>query len=137
MDPAVLRENRDQADGFLRRTEKRISKNDIVKDQYCKQFQDLIDRGVFRELPDAEIREYMGPTFYITHHEVYKTESSSTPVRIVSNTSLKNNDGISLNDILMKGPNSLNNIFGIQLRFRTFPCALVGDISKMYNSIGT
>ena len=137
LDPAVLRDNRDQADGFLRRTEKRISKNDIVKDQYCKQFQDLIDRGVFRELPDAEIRDYMGPTFYITHHEVYKTESSSTPVRIVSNTSLKNNDGISLNDILMKGPNSLNNIFGIQLRFRTFPCALVGDISKMYNSIDT
>ena len=119
----------------MKKTEKRISKNEVVKEQYCKQFQDLIDRNVFREIPEDEMKNYDGPIFYITHHEVYKEESSSTPVRIVLNTSLKNKDGMSLNDVMMKGPNSLNNIFGIQLRFRSYPCALVGDISKMYNSI--
>ena len=103
VDPVILKENRYQADTFLKRTEKRISKSVVVKEQYCKQFQNLIDRGVFREIPEDKMRNYDGPTFYITHHEIYKEESSSTPVRIVSNTSLKNKDGMSLNDIMMKG----------------------------------
>ena len=37
----------------------------------------------------------------------------------------------------MKGPNSLNDLFSIQLRIRTDHCALIGDIQKMYHSIQT
>ena len=37
----------------------------------------------------------------------------------------------------MKGPNALNDLFGIQLRFRTYICALVGDVKEMYHSIYT
>ena len=136
-DPSILRDNRKQAEDILIRQEKRLKKNPEVQDQYRKQFQDFIARGVFREISEVEREEYKGPVNYISHHEVFKSQSSSTPTRIVSNSSLKNRDGLSLNEILMKGPNSLNNIFSIQLRFRTYPCALVGDISKMYNSVAT
>ena len=41
---------------------------------------------------------------YVSHHEVFKEESASTPVRIVLNSSLRFH-GLSLNAILMKGPN--------------------------------
>lgn len=136
-DPATLIDNRYQVEMMLRRTEKRLSKDVSVKEQYCNQFQDFVDRGVFREIPEKEMNEYQGAVCYISHHEVYKEGSASTPVRIVLNTSLKNKDGLSLNDVMMKGPNSLNNLFGIQMRFRTYQCALVGDIAKMYNSIDT
>ena len=37
----------------------------------------------------------------------------------------------------MKGPNSLSDLFGIQLKFRTHTIALVCDIKKMYHSIFT
>lgn len=135
--PVEIRDNKEQALKFLHRTERRLEKNPVVSQQYCQQFDDLCNRGAFKEIPDDELMSYKGPTFYITHHEVFKEESSSTPVRIVSNSSLKNQDGVSLNSLLMKGPNMLNNIFGVQLRFRTYPVALVGDVAKMYNSIDT
>ena len=37
----------------------------------------------------------------------------------------------------MKGPNSLSDLYGIQLKFRTHTYALVCDIKKMYHSIFT
>ena len=37
----------------------------------------------------------------------------------------------------MKGPNALNDLFGIQIRFRKHRYALVGDVCKMYHSIHT
>ena len=73
---------------------------------------------------------YKGPVSYITQHEVFKEESQSTPTRIVSNSSLKNSDGISLNSILMKGPCALADLFIIQMNFRFHNVAVVGDISK-------
>ena len=37
----------------------------------------------------------------------------------------------------MKGTNSLQNLFGIQLRFRTHLYALCCDLSKMYHTVHT
>ena len=135
-DPSILKDNRAQASSLLERTERRLSRNNDIKEEYRKQFRDFVSRGIFKEISEKEYMEYAGPVSYISHHEVFKEDSASTPVRIVLNSSLKFN-GISINDIMMKGPNSLSNLFAIQLRFRTQPCALVGDIQKMYNSIQT
>ena len=43
--------------------------------------------------------------------------------------------GHQLNDYWMKGPNMLNNLFGVVLHFREREVALVGDISKMYHRV--
>ena len=40
-----------------------------------------------------------------------------------------------LNDYDAKGPDVLNDLFGILIRFREKPVAILGDISKMYNSV--
>ena len=62
--------------------------------------------------------------------------SPTTPFRIVTNSSLKN--GVrSLNDCLPKGPNSLNSMFDIMVRFRCYECGLVFDLTKAYNSLLT
>ena len=79
---------------------------------------------------------YDGPVNYITFHGVENPESKSTPYRLVINFSIRFK-GISLNDILMKGPNSLQNFFGIQLRSRTHLYALCCDLSKMYHRVHT
>ena len=135
-DPKVLKDNRMQATSILIRTENRLKKNKVTSEKYCEQFQDFIKRGIFKEIDDEEIKNYIGPVRYVSHHEVFKEESTSTPVRIVLNSSLRFH-GLSLNDILMKGPNSLSDLFSIQLKFRTYQCALIGDIQKMYHSIQT
>ena len=50
------------------------------------------------------------------------------------NSSLKFR-GLSLNDVLVKGPSSLNNIFSVMLGFRRYPVGMVLDISKFYQSV--
>ena len=70
---------------------------------------------------------YSGPSFCIEG-------STSTPARHVINSSLPYK-GCSLNDILMKGPNTLNDLYCVQMRFRSYPVPLVCDIAKMYHSI--
>ena len=108
-DPSILENNRAQVQGLLIRTENRLSRSEDTCKKYKEQFQDFIDRGVFRQLDEKEMEDYQGPSFYVAHHEVYKEDSVSTPVRLVINSSLQFK-GKSLNDILMKGPNTLNDL---------------------------
>ena len=76
----------------------------------------------------------MGPVQYINHHEVMRPDSSSTPCRIVFNSSA-NYRGHVLNDYWAKGPDMLINLLGLMLRFREGMYPFVGDIKKMYHSI--
>ena len=87
-----------------------------------------------KENPDYGRENHIGPVFFIPHHEVLKPDSKSTPFRIVFNTSA-NFHGYILNEYYAKGPQMINNLLGILLRFREERFAMVGDIRKMYHSI--
>ena len=115
-DPALLIDNRRAAEAILRSTERRIMKNDILQDTFNTQMKDLVERGVARKLSDDEMKEYDGPVYYLSSHEVVKKESTSTPFRIVF--SAKPHMGQNLNDFYAKGPDLLNNPLGIIIRFR-------------------
>ena len=43
--------------------------------------------------------------------------------------------GHHLNDYWMKGPDLLNDLFEVVLRFRENEVAFIGDVSKMYHRI--
>ena len=136
VDPSVLDNNEAQVDALTLGTEKRLMKSPDVVEKYNEVFQDEVNREAIEVIPEEQMKKFIGPVFYSPHHEVYKEDSSSTPMRIVRNSSLKFN-GKSFNDILMKGPNTLNDLFGVQLRFRSYRIAVVCDISKLYHSIRT
>ena len=133
-DPRFLKDNRFAAEGMLRSTERRLMTNKIHADVYKDQIQDMIKRGVARKLSQEELEKYRGPIHYISHHEVIKENSASTPCRIVFNASQKYN-GLSINDFWAKGPDLINNPMGILIRFQEFPYPVAGDIKKMYHSI--
>ncbi|KAK3894277.1 hypothetical protein Pcinc_001956 [Petrolisthes cinctipes] len=133
--PETLPNNLSVSLARLRSTEKRLSKRGAkYAKAYSDQMQDMVARGVARKLTDEEMRNYEGPVHYIPHHEVLRPESKSTPIRIVFNSSASYMGHV-LNDYYAKGPDVLNDLFGILLRFREKPVAIVGDISKMYNSV--
>jgi hypothetical protein len=68
---------------------------------------------------------------YIPHHPV-KKDSTTTPIRIIYDCScLQSTDHPSLNDCLLSGPPSLNNMCLILLRFQTHPFAFSTDIEKL------
>ena len=100
-----------------------------------EQMEQMKDLGFSRKLTEKEINYYKGPVHYIAHHEVVRPDKKSTPVRIVFNSSARYK-GHCLNDCWIKGPDLLNNMLGVILRFREQPVAVSGDISKMYHRIG-
>ena len=132
-DPKGLPDNKRIALKILESTERRLLNNAEYAKMYCNQIKDMVDRKVADKLTEDELTEYEGPYYYLTHHEVLKSESS-TPFRIVFNSSL-NYQGQNLNDYWAKGPNLLNNLIGILLRFRERKVAMIGDIKKMYYAI--
>jgi len=68
---------------MLYSTERRLGKNTQHATVYDNQVQDMVQRGVARKLTKEELNNYKGPIHYISHHEVLKPDSKSTPVRIV------------------------------------------------------
>lgn len=96
--------------------------------------EDMVNRVVARKLSPEEIAAYEGPVFYLPHHEIVKAGPSSTPLRIVFNSSASYL-GYYLNSFLCQGPDFLNNLVGVLLRFRQGYIGFVGDIRKMYNSV--
>lgn len=73
--------------------------------------------------------------YILPHHAVFKADSSTTAVRPVFNCSALDVNGHSLNSMLLKGPNLVQDITDVLLSFRLQPVAITADISKMYTSI--
>ena len=84
-----------------------------------------------RKLSEAEIKNTEGPVYYLPHHDVYRPDKKSTPLRIVFDLACPYK-GISLNSFLHKGPCLIGNLLGVLLRFREEAVAFAGDISKMF-----
>ena len=133
-DPSVLKNNFSQAFACMASTERRLEKRNQLH-TYNEQFNETVERGVFKEISKEELSRYSGPVNYITIVEAYKPgPHSTTPLRLCMNSSLKY-QGLSLNDILMKGPASLTDIMDITIGFRSHVVAFVKDLSKFYQSV--
>lgn len=118
----------------LESTERRLLKNPLQAAAYNDNMTEMEDMSFSRKLSEQEINDYKGPAHYISHHAVLRPESTSTSVRILFNSSATY-QGHKLNDYWQKGPDLLNGLFGVILRFRENKVALTADISKMYHRV--
>ena len=133
-DATELPDNRSQAEKKLEATERRLAMNPTHAEAYNKQMEEMTEMNFSRKLSSEELESYKGPIHYISHHEIVRPEKKSTPIRIVFNSSASYK-GHRLNDYWMKGPDLLNNLFGILLRFRENEVAISADVSKMYHRV--
>ncbi|CAI5659627.1 unnamed protein product [Oreochromis niloticus] len=133
-DPATLPNNRKAVEATFIRTEMKLSKEPEWKTAYAAQVHEMVNRRAAVKLSKEVLQSLTGPVWYISHLIAPNPHSVSTPVRLVWNSSQKYR-GLSLNDILIKGPDVLNPIRAVLLRFRAGVYAALGDIRKMYNSV--
>ncbi|XP_014672985.1 PREDICTED: uncharacterized protein LOC106813368, partial [Priapulus caudatus] len=133
-DPRDLPDNKKQCMAKLASMEQRLIKDERNAKVYDQQMKEMEEKGFARKLSNEEMENYKGPVHYISHHPVLRPEKKSTPVRIVFNASAAFN-GHRLNDYWEKGPDLLNDMFGVLLRFRQHAVAISGDISKMYHQV--
>lgn len=133
-DPVTLPNNRRAVKATFLRTEKQLAKELEWKAAYKAQVYDMVERNAAIKLSKEQLENWIGPVWYISHLIAPNPHSVTTPVRLVWNSSQKYR-GQSLNDLLIKGPDVLNNIRAVLLRFREGVFAALGDIKKMYNSV--
>ena len=74
---------------FQKSVEKKLIKQNELE-AYNAEIKKKIDKGYLVKLEKDDLQDYKGPISYVSHHPVYK-DSKTTPVRPVTNTSLKNN----------------------------------------------
>ena len=134
-DPQELKNNVRAAVARMKSLEIRLKRlgSDYTQ-KYQNEINDMKRRNIARKLSEEEIQSYEGPIHYIHHHEVLKPGSASTPLRKVFNSSA-NHMGQCLNDWWVKGPDVVNNLCRVLLRFRQNQVAATGDIGKMYHSV--
>lgn len=101
-------------------------------DDYDKVFQEWEDEGVIEVVPEVEI-DLKG--YYLPHHPVFKPDSLTTKVRPVFDASCKVGRSPSLNDCLFKGPNLIEEIPSILLRFREKCIGVTSDIRRAFLQI--
>ena len=110
-------------------------------DPYHDQVKDYILRGVWGKTSLEKVQEWKdtgGKVHYVSHHGVLNSHSTTTPLRIVVNSALKNcYDGPSLNDLYGVGPNKINNLISVLITWRSFEQAIIYDVSKAYHSMET
>ena len=133
-DPACLPYNRSTAVSIASKLWSSLKKDNLLE-AYNQEIQKYMDRGTFLVLSKQEMLDYSGPSQYITHHGVLK-DSVSTPLRVVTNSSFKNGK-YSLNDLLPKGPKSLNDMLEVTIRFRAYERVFGYDLAKAYNTMQT
>ncbi|XP_025831267.1 uncharacterized protein LOC112904716 [Agrilus planipennis] len=112
--------------------ERKLERNDSLKNEYVKFMEEYESLGHMTKVADSEVN---GPTFYLPHHAVIKQSSITTKVRVVFDGSAKSDSGISLNDIQCTGPTIQNDIHTILLRFRQHAFVVTADIAKMYRQV--
>ena len=119
--------NIQMADMRLQYLKRKMERNPDFRDHYIEFMNENIQLNFCEEVPLNEINDR--PAWYIPHHGVYHKVKNK--IRVVYDCSARYK-GRSLNDCLLTGPDMINNLTGVLLRFRKDYVALQGDIKKMF-----
>ena len=98
MDPSILSDNKGQVIKIHQRLEKKLLKNGTLE-AFNQEFHKMISNGSLVELSPEEMQIWGGAIHYISLQAVLNEDSDTTPLRIVSNSSLSDRKGLSLNSI--------------------------------------
>ncbi|XP_060846165.1 uncharacterized protein LOC132925818 [Rhopalosiphum padi] len=115
--------------------EKRLGLNTKLNKDYQQFMYEYQDLGHMEPLRSAGEESVNEPGYFLPHHAVVNDNSSTTRLRVVFDGSSKTDTGISLNNVLLKGPTIQDDLLNILARFRTYKYAISADISKMYRQI--
>ncbi|UYV69493.1 hypothetical protein LAZ67_6003792 [Cordylochernes scorpioides] len=100
--------------------------------EYDRVFQEWLSEGVIEKVSPEDLNRNC---HYLPHHPVVKANSSTTKIRPVFDASCKDKGNLSLNDCLASGPNVIEQIPAILLKFREKAIGVIADIRKAFLQI--
>lgn len=135
-DVSSLGESKEQALRRFHALERKLQENKPLRELYIEFMREyestghmsLVADDVNTLVPEESVN-------YLPHHAVLKPTSTTTRLRTVFDASSKTSSGLSLNDIMMTGPNIQADQFSLLLGFRCWKYVVTADIAKMYRQI--
>lgn len=129
-----LMDNFNNAKKRLIKLQVKLDQDDNLSHEYYKVFDDYERTGIIEEVPSHELQA-THPTYYMPHRPVVKEDRVSSKVRPVFDASAKGYNGVSLNDCLHTSPSLNPDLVEVLVRFRRWPIAITGDITKAFLQI--
>ena len=126
-----LPSSRENAMKRLKSTARTLYRKPTMKEQYFGFMQNIFDNDHAEKIPEEDMKPEK-PCSYLPHFAVYHPKKPDK-IRVVFDSAAEC-DGISLNKLLLSGPDMTNNLLGVLLRFRQNPVAIVADIEQMFHS---
>lgn len=122
-----LPDNRPLALKRLMSLKRNIEKKPEMRDHFLTFMHNMLQKGHAELAPPLSIDEerWYLPTFGVYHPKKPKK------IRVVFDSSAQYN-GISLNDVLLTGPDLNNTLLGVLIRFRREASAFTADIEQMF-----
>ena len=133
LEPA-LPNNRAMAVSRLHCTERKLKRNPQLAEKYHNVINNYVCKGHAQRMTQEEAKVITPKTWYLPHHAVLNPNKPGK-VRVVFDAASKF-DGVSLNDKLLTGPDLLNNLVGILMRFCTGKIGVMADIEQMFHQVG-
>ena len=129
-----LPNNRNLALSRLLSLEKKFKNNPKFHAKYQKTVNEYISKGNPSKIVGEDLQKHTSKVVnYIPHHRVTNVNKPDK-VRVVFDAGATYNS-TSLDQNLLKGPDLLNSLVGILIRFRVGRFAVMGDIEQMFHQI--
>ena len=118
----------------LQNVERRLSKNENLREEYADIIEEQLLVGIVEEVPERPTGERV---FYMPHKPVIKESAVTTKVHMVFDASAKPYPlANSINDCMFTGPPLQPLLWDIMVRARMSTNLLLGDIEKAFLQIG-
>ena len=123
-----------EAQNHSRYTIRKADRNGSLK-LLEEQVSKMVEKNVFVEMNDKDILDLANrPHNFTIYNHVFNSNSSSTPFRMVSNTSAVGSH-TTLSTEMMTPEKILNNQTSSLVRFRLYPIGVAADVKSAYHQI--
>ena len=114
--------------------EKRLGKDPVLYKRYAQTIQDNLDKGYVIKVESRDDKHCAGREWYLPHHPVVNPNQPEKVRRVLNGASKFR--GISLNSVLLTGPDLLQRLIHTLMRFRQHQFAVSADIEGMFLQVG-
>ena len=131
--PLCLPNNRILAVHRLELLRRGLVKDPVLFQKYSAFVDNLLDKAYARKVPDNRLCRSGEATWFLPHHPVFHPKKPGK-VRVVFDCAAKYK-GVSLNDVLLQGPDMTNTLIGVLTRFLQERTAIIADVESMFYQV--
>lgn len=130
----LLEENKEKVYSFQKRLGVKLLTNEKLQDLVNQQIRQNIEQGIWVKANPTLLEDPAVKKSFLPWNYVYNENSTSTPLRIIINSSLKGKNGVSLNETYVSGTNDIGDLKALMLNIRCKPQLIMGDIRRFFNN---